>query len=1098
MVEIELNKKIYSVNNNEFPLLKNGKYSTLILRPMLAVFEKEIGLINDLTKCFNSIFINYGTTHGGFVPISIDCDKKIILTSNTDINHLINLDKNIKQHNIDITTLDDECDLDINDNQVYVLRYENSKYGSKVFGDNIIILSYKKLELAKYNEYELTDSSVILYIPDKLNDVFKNEFRYYFNNNRFEYDNLINLCIMVKNAGDNLRDVLQQNLPYIDRWTILDTGSTDNTIDIIKDVLKDKNGDLYCEPFINFRDSRNRCLDLAGRSCKYNIMLDDTYILKGDVRKFLNYLRSDQFGDSYSIMVKSYDMVYGSNRITKTENKLRYVYKLHEIIQTENNKCVQIPFEEMNIYDYSNEYMEERTTRRKDYDIKVLKQEIKDNPNIPRHLYYIAQTYKEMKEYKKAVKYYQKRTEHSVEGYDEEVYDSYLLWGYVGHTELNYEWEDVMKLYMKSYEYKPSRPDALYFIGEYYLKNNNFQLAYQYLKKAFEIGYPVDSGANLRPDLYNVYLPQLLAKVCYELKDYTLGQKACERHLSYRNNETMLSFYKLFIQLNKSNRYEIKRYQDRKILCFVADGGFKKWQGSSIYKEGLGGSETYIVEMSRQIVKLVDMDVYVFCNCEEEETFEGVYYRHLDTYVDFINKNSVDTSIISRYSEYVPVSIENNIKNVFLVVHDLTPSGNIIPMNITKIFCMTNWHKQYFLNYFPMMKEKVEVFPNGINVRDYDVKEEKVRNSFIYSSFPNRGLINLLKMFPKIRKRLPDATLNVFCDTKNSFVQSVSKQEMDEVDKLLEEQKEYITNHGWVSKKVLQEYWKRSEIWLYPCTFQETFCITALEAGASKTLAIATDLAGLNDTIGDRGILISGDPRSEEWQDMAIDKLMENRKRMDELLESNRRWAEEYDWEKIAIKFVEMYIKQDIKLRDGRLEMLNWTNDVPSGSKIIFENVLNNFKDRNCHILEIGTYVGTSVIGMLNYLPNASATVIDMWKNYSEDIFDNNVRISNMENRITKMKGSSNDILMKLVKNGSKYDFIYVDGSHKCLDCYMDLILSWELLKDNGILGIDDYLWGTERDILDRPYNGIEYFLQTNVDRYIVLNIGYRVFLQKK
>jgi hypothetical protein len=42
---------------------------------------------------------------------------------------------------------------------------------------------------------------------------------------------------MVKNGGDTFEKVLTENLPYIDKWTILDTGSTDNTIDIINKIL---------------------------------------------------------------------------------------------------------------------------------------------------------------------------------------------------------------------------------------------------------------------------------------------------------------------------------------------------------------------------------------------------------------------------------------------------------------------------------------------------------------------------------------------------------------------------------------------------------------------------------------------------------------------------------------------------------------------------------------------------------------------------------------------------------------------------------------------------------------------------------------------
>lgn len=42
-------------------------------------------------------------------------------------------------------------------------------------------------------------------------------------------------------------------------------------------------------------------------------------------------------------------------------------------------------------------------------------------------------------------------------------------------------------------------------------------------------------------------------------------------------------------------------------------------------------------------------------------------------------------------------------------------------------------------------------------------------------------------------------------------------------------------------------------------------------------------------------------------------------------------------------------------------------------------------------------------------------------------------------------------------KRGMKFDFIYVDGDHNACGLLDDLILSWKLLKLNGIMLIDDY-----------------------------------------
>ena len=62
--------------------------------------------------------------------------------------------------------------------------------------------------------------------------------------------------MIVKDAAPVIEKVLLENLKYIDRWCILDTGSTDGTQGIIKRVLKNKKGTLYEEPFVNFKVSR--------------------------------------------------------------------------------------------------------------------------------------------------------------------------------------------------------------------------------------------------------------------------------------------------------------------------------------------------------------------------------------------------------------------------------------------------------------------------------------------------------------------------------------------------------------------------------------------------------------------------------------------------------------------------------------------------------------------------------------------------------------------------------------------------------------------------------------------------------------------------
>jgi tetratricopeptide (TPR) repeat protein len=377
------------------------------------------------------------------------------------------------------------------------------------------------------NVYNLSDTELFVYIPSHYSCQFQMNFHYFIQNNLLKYDNLIHLCIIVKNGGPQFEEMLIKNLQIIDCWTILDTGSTDSTIDIINSVLiGKKKGQLYCEPFVNFRDSRNRCLDLAGKTCKYTVMLDDTYIIEGDLRNFLNVVRGDQFSDTYSLYIKSNDTEYVSNRILKTDRNLRYIYKIHEVISKDNNICVIVPIIKTNILDYRCDYMETRTMNRKKYDIQLLLEELEEDPNDPRHLYYLGQTYNILGNFEKSFEYFIKRIEAPNEGFLQEKIDACFEAARHANFRLNKPWTICEELYLKSYEMDKTRPDSLYFLGIHYNEANNYEKAFFYFKEAFRLGYPIHAQHSLKPTLSFHFLPKFLPLLCYMFEDFTLGLKA--------------------------------------------------------------------------------------------------------------------------------------------------------------------------------------------------------------------------------------------------------------------------------------------------------------------------------------------------------------------------------------------------------------------------------------------------------------------------------------------------------------------------------------------------------------------------------------------
>ncbi len=153
-------------------------------------------------------------------------------------------------------------------------------------------------------------------------------------------------------------------------------------------------------------------------------------------------------------------------------------------------------------------------------------------------------------------------------------------------------------------------------------------------------------------------------------------------------------------------------------------------------------------------------------------------------------------------------------------------------------------------------------------------------------------------------------------------------------------------------------------------------------------------------------------------------------------------------------------------------------------------------------ILEIGSYEGKSLcylIDKVGPLHPLEIHAVDSWfggEDHVSKLISEKHHMSMVEERFHKNvgraindcinkvdlhihKGLSEDMLCKLVTEGFKeyFDFIYVDGSHGTLDTLSDLVLSYKLLKQGGLLIVDDYLWRVSHNDPDfRPKLAIDAF----------------------
>lgn len=166
--------------------------------------------------------------------------------------------------------------------------------------------------------------------------------------------------------------------------------------------------------------------------------------------------------------------------------------------------------------------------------------------------------------------------------------------------------------------------------------------------------------------------------------------------------------------------------------------------------------------------------------------------------------------------------------------------------------------------------------------------------------------------------------------------------------------------------------------------------------------------------------------------------------------------------------------------------------------------------------LEVGSYEGRSTVWTIeNMMEDGGLIVaIDTWEGGEEHAvvgepmsvveanFIHNMNVVNEKfpNRTVDVyKGTSTKYLSHLIHHEyGDFDFAYIDGSHIAKDVLTDACMAFSLMKPQGIMVFDDYMWGDSRDILHRPKVAIDAFVNIFAEHIEVMAMGYQLALRKK
>lgn len=155
----------------------------------------------------------------------------------------------------------------------------------------------------------------------------------------------------------------------------------------------------------------------------------------------------------------------------------------------------------------------------------------------------------------------------------------------------------------------------------------------------------------------------------------------------------------------------------------------------------------------------------------------------------------------------------------------------------------------------------------------------------------------------------------------------------------------------------------------------------------------------------------------------------------------------------------------------------------------------------NVRYLEIGVYEGRSLSWALQNVlthPSSLGTGIDLFCVSRQEHVEENLRRLGVSGWARLICGASSEILPTLDRES--YDIVFVDGDHSAQGTLSDLVLSWNLIKQNGFMVVDDYsLFSDSHPVEARPQGAIDSFLMCYKNSFdLSLKNSNQVILKKK
>ena len=311
------------------------------------------------------------------------------------------------------------------------------------------------------------------------------------------------------------------------------------------------------------------------------------------------------------------------------------------------------------------------------------------------------------------------------------------------------------------------------------------------------------------------------------------------------------------------------------------------YDGTTLTKKGLGGSESSIISVAKELAK-IGFEVTIFNDCDTAETRPGVYdgvnylpipaLANQDYGFDIVisQRTVIPFTPVERYNEVVQPPPRNFDPALFtqlqrptqlkvLWMQDTFIWGDhlleelITNGHIDEVFNLSDWHISYTTHSqhgprrnFEVLKDKIFHTRNAINrwIDWVDVKA-KDPNLFVYNASVTKGMEPLVRsIWPKIKSRLPNAKLKIiggYYSFRTDTGVSEAQQKVIDLQKLTENDPS-VEFTGIIPQPKIAEIMAQASYNLYPGAYPETSGIATLESVNYNTPILGVKFGAMQET----------------------------------------------------------------------------------------------------------------------------------------------------------------------------------------------------------------------------------------------------------